>query len=161
MHTNVFCVINGISTFLPLLRKKPQPTAVVITGSMQGMTKSPENSAYNASKAAIATLAEHLRHEMSFWSTSVHLLVPGRTLVGITEQKNLRSACKLAADCLQRQVEECAFHILGPDTVVAVNNDRKRKVPTADDAAEDRPPPKRCKFEPKDNTREGVAKQEF
>jgi len=40
MDTNLFGVINGISTFLPVIQsqQKAKPSAIVITGSKQGIT---------------------------------------------------------------------------------------------------------------------------
>jgi short-subunit dehydrogenase len=55
----------------------------VITGSKQGITNPPGNAAYNASKAAVRTLAEHLSHDLKDTKTSVHLLVPGWTFTGL------------------------------------------------------------------------------
>ena len=91
LDTNLFGVINGISTFLPFVLKSQGPSAVVITGSKQGITNPPGNPAYNASKSAVKTLAEHLSHDMRTEGnpshhpgTSVHLLVPGWTYTGLS-----------------------------------------------------------------------------
>lgn len=79
--TNVFGVVNGISAFLPAVKKaaEKKPTAIVITGSKQGITNPPGNMSYNASKAAVKSLAEQLSFDLQKESTSVHLLVPGWT----------------------------------------------------------------------------------
>src|ERR1700760_3985247 len=58
-------------------------SAIVITGSKQGITNPPGNAAYNASKAAVKTLAEHLSYDLKDTKTSVHLLVPGWTFTGL------------------------------------------------------------------------------
>ena len=62
------------------------PCSILITGSKQGITNPPGNPAYNASKAAVKTLAEHLSFDLSKSSptTSVHLLVPGWTFTGLS-----------------------------------------------------------------------------
>ncbi len=62
---------------------KTKRTAIVITGSKQGITNPPGNPAYNASKAAVKTLAEHLSWDLRETTTSVHLLVPGWTFTGM------------------------------------------------------------------------------
>jgi short-subunit dehydrogenase len=91
LDVNLYGVINGINTFLPLVRKSSGPSAIVITGSKQGITNPPGNPAYNASKSAVKTLAEHLSHDLRTSSnpmhsphTSVHLLVPGWTFTGLS-----------------------------------------------------------------------------
>jgi NAD(P)-dependent dehydrogenase (short-subunit alcohol dehydrogenase family) len=55
----------------------------VITGSKQGITNPPGNAAYNASKSAVKTLAEHLSYDLKDTQTTVHLLVPGWTFTGL------------------------------------------------------------------------------
>lgn len=85
LETNLFGVINGINTFLPLVQQAAlsKPTSIIITGSKQGITNPPGNPAYNASKAAVKTLAEHLSWDLRDTNTSVHLLVPGWTHTGL------------------------------------------------------------------------------
>lgn len=70
---------------------KKKPTSIVITGSKQGITNPPGSAAYNASKAAVKTLAEHLSFDLKDTKTSVHLLVPGWTFTGMVshQSKNL------------------------------------------------------------------------
>lgn len=85
LATNLFGVINGIAALLPLAKAGAtvsSPAAVVITGSKQGITNPPGNPAYNASKAAVKTLAEHLSFDLAAshpGAVAVHLLVPGWT----------------------------------------------------------------------------------
>lgn len=78
-------MIHGVNTFLPLVKKASSttPTAFVITGSKQGITNPPGNPAYNASKAAVKSLAEQLSYDLKDTNTSVHLLVPGWTFTGL------------------------------------------------------------------------------
>jgi NAD(P)-dependent dehydrogenase (short-subunit alcohol dehydrogenase family) len=64
--TNLYGVINGLNTFVPAFQKRDSsaPPAIVITGSKQGITNPPGNPAYNASKAAVKALAEHLSFDL-------------------------------------------------------------------------------------------------
>ena len=94
LNTNLFGVINGINTFLPLIQKSQGPSAIVLTGSKQGITNPPGNPAYNCSKSAVKTLAEHLSHDLRTSSNpayspqiSVHLLIPGWTYTGLSGNK--------------------------------------------------------------------------
>ena len=84
---NFFGVVNGINTFFPHFdNNKSDAKSIVITGSKQGITNPPGNAAYNASKSAVKTIAEHLSFDLAKSSpkTSVHLLVPGWTFTGLT-----------------------------------------------------------------------------
>ncbi|UNI15909.1 hypothetical protein JDV02_002393 [Purpureocillium takamizusanense] len=85
LETNIFGVVNGVNTLLPVVRDaaKTKPAAIVITGSKQGITNPPGNPAYNASKAAVKTLCEHLSFDLRAEKTTVHLLVPGWTYTGL------------------------------------------------------------------------------
>ena len=79
-------MINGLNAFVPQFQKRgadAPPSAIVITGSKQGITNPPGNPAYNASKAAVKALAEHLSFDLKDTKTSVHLLVPGWTFTGL------------------------------------------------------------------------------
>jgi NAD(P)-dependent dehydrogenase (short-subunit alcohol dehydrogenase family) len=79
-------VIHGLNTLVPVLKGQSGPSAIVITGSKQGITNPPGNPAYNISKAAVRSAAENLNYDLKDTETSVHLLVPGWTftpLVGL------------------------------------------------------------------------------
>jgi NAD(P)-dependent dehydrogenase (short-subunit alcohol dehydrogenase family) len=68
MDVNLFGVIHGLNTLLPLITESSSastPASIVITGSKQGITNPPGNPAYNASKAAVKALAEHLSFDLS------------------------------------------------------------------------------------------------
>jgi hypothetical protein len=99
MDVNLFGVVHGLNTLLPLVTSHStasHPSSVIITGSKQGITNPPGNPAYNASKAAIKSLAEHLSFDLSKSSptTSVHLLVPGWTFTGMSGNDPSRSGEK-------------------------------------------------------------------
>jgi NAD(P)-dependent dehydrogenase (short-subunit alcohol dehydrogenase family) len=81
----VWGVINGLNTFVPDFKaaSSEKERAIIITGSKQGITNPPGNPAYNASKAAVKSLAEGLSWDLRSTSTSVHLLVPGWTHTGL------------------------------------------------------------------------------
>jgi NAD(P)-dependent dehydrogenase (short-subunit alcohol dehydrogenase family) len=81
-------VINGLNTYVPSFQSRATsadspPSAIVITGSKQGITNPPGNAAYNASKAAVKALAEHLSYDLRDTNVGVHLLVPGWTFTGL------------------------------------------------------------------------------
>jgi NAD(P)-dependent dehydrogenase (short-subunit alcohol dehydrogenase family) len=80
--------VRGLNTYVPLYqaRKTSKPSAIVITGSKLGITNPPGNPAYNASEAAVKSLAEHLSFDLRDSATNVHLLMPGWTHTGLVRE---------------------------------------------------------------------------
>ncbi|KAK5996834.1 Dehydrogenase/reductase SDR family member 7B-like protein [Cladobotryum mycophilum] len=166
LETNLFGVINGINTFLPVVQEaaKSRPTSIVITGSKQGITNPPGNPAYNASKAAVKTLAEHLSWDLKDTPTSVHLLVPGWTYTGMTGggQTKEKPAGAWSADqvasYLYKKVQENQFYVICPDNDVSEETDKKRMLWTVGDIVKGRPPLTRWRQEWKQEAEETMAK---
>lgn len=147
LETNLFGVVNGLNTFVKSFQaRKSKPSAIVITGSKQGITNPPGNPAYNASKAAVKTLAEHLSYDLKDTQTSVHLLVPGWTFTGLTGGGGLKEkpdgawAPEQVADFLEQKMGEGKFYIICPDNDVTEEMDKKRVMWGAGDLAHGRPP---------------------
>lgn len=132
MDVNLFGVIHGLSTLLPLVTSHSStssPASVVITGSKQGITNPPGNPAYNASKAAVKALAEHLSFDLSKSSptTSVHLLVPGWTFTGLSGNSPFATGSDRkekpvgawspdqVVEYLETKMQEGKFYIICPD----------------------------------------------
>ncbi|KAI3327568.1 short-chain dehydrogenase/reductase [Xylariaceae sp. AK1471] len=165
MNTNLFGVINGITTLLPFV-KSTSPSSVVITGSKQGITNPPGNPAYNASKAAVKTLAEHLSYDLSTShpAISVHLLVPGWTwtpLAGASGGREKPAAAwtpEQVVDYLEAKMAEGKFWVLCPDNDVTEDIDRRRMLWSANDAALGRPPLSRWREEYKEEFKEWMEK---
>lgn len=151
---NVFGVVNGIAAFLPGLQKKDSPSTIVITGSKQGITNPPgSNPAYNASKATIKHLAEHLAHDMRTQSPqiAVHLLIPGWTFTSFSGNSGPVSddearakkpeGAWFASQCAQYGFEKMGdgkFYIVCPDNDVPEELDQARMTWAAGDVAEGR-----------------------
>ncbi|KAK3170788.1 hypothetical protein OEA41_002870 [Lepraria neglecta] len=165
MDTNLFGVTNGISTFLPSLRTQKPPTSIVITGSKQGITNPPGNPAYNASKAAIKTLAEHLSYDLRATPTSVHLLVPGWTFTGLTgggktkEKPDGAWTPEQVASYLEEKMGEDVFYVICPDNDVTTEKDKKRMLWSVGDIVNERPPLSRWRDGYKDDAEEWMSKQ--
>ncbi|MCJ1314592.1 hypothetical protein MMC25_008274 [Agyrium rufum] len=159
LATNLFGVIHGLATFLPALKESPNPTAVVVTGSKQGITNPPGNPAYNASKAAVRSIAEGLEWDLNVGpgskstgeskdgegSTKVHLLVPGWTFTGITSgaQKEKPPGAwypEQVASYMEHKMGEGQFYIICPDNDVSEDTDRRRMMWTMGDVVMGRPP---------------------
>lgn len=178
LSTNLFGVLHGITTLLPLVKSTAaspaSPAAIVITGSKQGITNPPGNPGYNASKAAVKSIAEHLSYDLRDTSVGVHLLVPGWTWTGLAggvpgagkdDEASLAKQKPEApwwpeevVEYLEKKMAEGQFWVLCPDNEVTVEMDRKRMLWSAADAAEGRKPLSRWREEYKEEFSEWMAK---
>ena len=80
LDTNLFGVYLGGLCFVPHMLDQEEPAVVVNTGSKQGITMPPGDTAYNVSKAGVKVLTEALQHELRSTAgckVSAFLLVPG------------------------------------------------------------------------------------
>ncbi|KAK7182026.1 hypothetical protein DPSP01_006257 [Paraphaeosphaeria sporulosa] len=170
LSTNLFGVVNGLNTYVPSFqtRSKASPAAIVITGSKQGITNPPGNPAYNASKAAVKTLAEHLSWDLrEDKGVSVHLLVPGWTFTRLSGNVPGASAEKPAgawspeqvAAYMEQKIADEKFYIICPDNDVSEETDKKRMLWTVGDIVNERPPLTRWRAEFKEEAEEWMAKQ--
>ncbi len=143
LETNLWGVINGVQAFLPAMREGG-PAAIINTGSKQGITLPPGNSAYNVSKAAIKALTEALAHDLLGTPVTAHLLIPGFTFTGFTRK---RTATKPAGAWVPEQVVDFMldamargdFYILCPDNDTTRPMDEKRMRWAMDDVIQNRP----------------------
>lgn len=172
LDTNLFGVVYGITTFLPAVRAAAAAgpdahAAVVITGSKQGITNPPGNPAYNASKAAVKTLAENLSFDLRGEArVAAHLLVPGWTFTGLTAGgASDKPAGAWWPDqvvaYLEAKMAEGQFYVLCPDNDVREETDRKRMLWGAGDAVHGRPPLTRWRDEWKDKAQEWMDQQQL
>ncbi|WEW59827.1 hypothetical protein PRK78_005308 [Emydomyces testavorans] len=178
--TNLHGVINGVYTFLPMISKAASkaPKAIIITGSKQGITNPPggKNPAYNASKAALKSIAEQLAHDLRCDSVTknvhVHLLVPGWTFTGLTGNvgpvhDDQASASKPKGAWLPSQVakymyekmNQGKFYIICPDDDVSEPLDKARMAWAIGDVIEGRPPLSRWDEEWKEKASEWINKE--
>jgi NAD(P)-dependent dehydrogenase (short-subunit alcohol dehydrogenase family) len=146
LGVNLWGVINGAHAFLPAMVEARRPGFVIVTGSKQGITTPPGNTAYNVSKAGLKAFTEALQHELRNTEgcrISAHLLIPGFTFTGI----NARSGAKPPAAWTPEQVVEFMleglakgdFYILCPDNDVSRQTDERRMQWAIDDIIKNRP----------------------
>jgi NAD(P)-dependent dehydrogenase (short-subunit alcohol dehydrogenase family) len=76
---NLWGVIHGIRTFVPILLRQNEPAHVVSTASMAGLTSNPGMAVYNVTKHAVVTLSETLHHDLALRGSPVKasVLCPG------------------------------------------------------------------------------------
>ena len=112
--------------------------AIINTGSKQGITAPPGDTAYNVSKAAIKTLTEGLQHtlrNMAGCQVSAHLLVPGSTFTGMTRRRLTEKppgawTAEQVADFMLA-TDGCAgdFYIICPDNEVTPGDGQRHAWP--------------------------------
>ncbi|MBP2316354.1 SDR family NAD(P)-dependent oxidoreductase [Azospirillum soli] len=145
--TNLMGPLYGIQAFVPDMLRADWPCAVVNTGSKQGITLPPGDTAYNVSKAGLKALTESLAHDLlqTGGRVSAHLLIPGFTFTGFTRARGV--AEKPPGAWTPEQVIEYMlpamaagdFYILCPDNEVTPDMDKKRIAWSAGDIIENRP----------------------
>jgi NAD(P)-dependent dehydrogenase (short-subunit alcohol dehydrogenase family) len=76
---NLWGVIHGIRTFVPILLRQNEPGHVVNTASMAGLTSNPGMAVYNVTKHAVVTLTETLHGDLALRGSPVKasVLCPG------------------------------------------------------------------------------------
>jgi NAD(P)-dependent dehydrogenase (short-subunit alcohol dehydrogenase family) len=79
LGVNLWGVIHGIRTFVPILLRQDEPAHVVNTASMAGLTSNPGMAVYNVTKHAVVTLTESLHHDLALRESPVKasVLCPG------------------------------------------------------------------------------------
>src|SRR3984885_9276723 len=89
LEVNLWGVINGAQSFVPRMLEQEMPCAIINTGSKQGITCPPGDTAYNVSKAGVKVLTEALAHSLRNVEgarITAHLLIPGSTFTGMTSR---------------------------------------------------------------------------
>ncbi len=145
VDVNLWGVVHGVEAFLPGMIAAQQPSIVINTGSKQGITSPPGNSAYNMSKAALKnyteSLAHALRNQVGLRITA-HLLIPGFTYTGMTGANEKPAAAWSGEQVVDFMLERLAvgdFYVLCPDNAVDRSMDEKRMRWAMDDIILNRP----------------------
>jgi NAD(P)-dependent dehydrogenase (short-subunit alcohol dehydrogenase family) len=145
LEVNLIGMLNGVQAFVPAMVEGSRPGLIIHTGSKQGITQPPGNTAYNVSKAGVKALTEGLAHtlrEQTGSRVSAHLLIPGYTFTGMTRAAEKPAGAwtpAQVADFLFERVAAGDFYILCPDNDVARETDEKRRSWAMDDLIENRP----------------------
>jgi NAD(P)-dependent dehydrogenase (short-subunit alcohol dehydrogenase family) len=145
---NLWGVINGVQVFAPAMIKQGRPAAIINTGSKQGITCPPGDTAYNVSKAGVKVVTEALAHELrniEGCEISAHLLIPGFTHTDITGSAGgpkppAAWTPEQVIDFLVAKMSAGDFYILCPDNEVTRDMDERRILWTAHDIVDNRPP---------------------
>jgi NAD(P)-dependent dehydrogenase (short-subunit alcohol dehydrogenase family) len=145
--TNLMGAVYGVQQFLPDMLAADWPCAIVNTGSKQGITLPPGDTAYNVSKAGLKALTESLAHDLldTGGRVSAHLLIPGFTFTGFSRRRGIDALPPAAwtadqvADFMLDGMAAGDFYILCPDNDVSRVVDERRIAWAAGDIIENRP----------------------
>ncbi len=147
LGVNLMGVLHGVQRFVPPMVESDQPGLVIHTGSKQGITQPPGDTAYNVSKSGVKSLTEGLAHtllEKTSGRVTAHLLVPGFTYTGmiarfIETKPPAAWTPEQVADELFTGIGKGAFYIVCPDNETTREQDQKRMLWSAGDLIEGRP----------------------
>lgn len=144
---NLMGVLHGVQAFAPAMAQSGAPGLVINTGSKQGVTMPPGDTAYNVSKAGVKALTEGLAHTLRNTpgcQVTAHLLVPGFTYTGMIARRipERPAAAWTSEQVVERMFEGIArgeFYLWCEDNETPRTVDEKRVLWTAGDIVENRP----------------------
>jgi NAD(P)-dependent dehydrogenase (short-subunit alcohol dehydrogenase family) len=146
IDVNLWGIIHGVNLFAPEMIRQRAASAIVNTGSKQGITCPPGDAAYNVSKAGVKVVTEALAHELrniEGCKVSAHLLIPGFTFTGLTGAAAKPAGAWTAEQVVDFMIDSMAagdFYILCPDNEVTRATDERRILWAAGDIVDNRPP---------------------
>jgi NAD(P)-dependent dehydrogenase (short-subunit alcohol dehydrogenase family) len=147
LSVNLLGVINGVQAFTADMIAQGAPGAIVNTGSKQGITTPPGDTAYNVSKAGVKVLTEGLEHTLRNTpgcQVRAHLLIPGFAFTGLTRGAREKPpgawSAEQVVDFALDRMAAGDFYILCPDNEVTREVDNARIAWAAHDIIENRPP---------------------
>jgi NAD(P)-dependent dehydrogenase (short-subunit alcohol dehydrogenase family) len=141
-------VLHGVQAFGPAMINSGRSGLIINTGSKQGITAPPGDTAYNVSKAGIKVLTEGLQHALRNTAgclVSAHLLVPGSTFTGLTSRGRSEKpagawTAEQVVDFMLERLAAGDFYILCPDNEVTRQMDNARMEWAMGDLIHNRPP---------------------
>jgi NAD(P)-dependent dehydrogenase (short-subunit alcohol dehydrogenase family) len=147
LNVNLWGVINGVQSFTQAMIDQGTPCAIINTGSKQGITCPPGDTAYNISKAGVKVLTEGLAQALrnvDGCRITAHLLVPGSTFTGMTRRGRTAKppgswVPEQVVDMLVAGMAAGDFYIICPDNDVTRDVDNRRILWAAEDIIRNRP----------------------
>jgi NAD(P)-dependent dehydrogenase (short-subunit alcohol dehydrogenase family) len=147
LSVNLWGVINGVHSFAQAMIDQGTPAAIINTGSKQGITCPPGNTAYNVTKAGVKVLTEGLAHalrNLDGCQVTAHLLVPGSTFTGMTARGRAEKPSgswmpEQVVDFMVAAMAAGDFYIICPDNDVTRDIDNRRILWAAEDIIRNRP----------------------
>lgn len=163
---NLMGMVHAAQCFVPAMAGSGAPGLVINTGSKQGITQPPGNTAYNVSKSGVKSLTEGLAHSLrqkDGCRVSAHLLIPGFTYTGmmqrfIAEQPPAAWTPDQVIDVMLDGVARGDFYLWCLDNETTREVDERRIQWTAEDMVRNRPALSRWHPDYKDEFAAFVAK---
>jgi NAD(P)-dependent dehydrogenase (short-subunit alcohol dehydrogenase family) len=92
LGVNVWGVIHGIRTFVPIMLNQGTEAHIINTASVAGLISPPGMGPYNVSKHAVVTLSETLYHELALVDSKIRIsvLCPAWVKTGIADSDRNR-----------------------------------------------------------------------
>jgi NAD(P)-dependent dehydrogenase (short-subunit alcohol dehydrogenase family) len=108
LEVNVFGVVNGVRSFIPVLLDQGEPAHMVNTASVGGLMAGPFLSPYIVSKHAVVALTESVYHELASLGTEVGIsvLCPGPIATGINRSERIRPGDRAETRALGSDAEK-------------------------------------------------------
>lgn len=117
MAINFHGAVNGLNTVLPYMKQK-QSGEIYITGSLAGYRGLPKAAPYNASKAAVISLAESLHLELKLQGISLRVINPGFVESPLTNKNDFIMPFLIspekAAEYIYKELPKSNFEITFP-----------------------------------------------
>jgi NAD(P)-dependent dehydrogenase (short-subunit alcohol dehydrogenase family) len=147
LGVNLMGVLHGVQAFAPAMAESGAPGLVINTGSKQGVTCPPGDTAYNTSKAGVKAITEGLAHTLRSRDgcrVSAHLLIPGFTYTGmmakrIPEKPPSAWTPEQVIDRAMEGIRRGDFYLWCEDNETTRAMDEKRVLWNAMDIVENRP----------------------
>jgi NADP-dependent 3-hydroxy acid dehydrogenase YdfG len=92
LGVNLHGVINGMTTYLPMLRAHGEGGHIVNVASVYGIVPSPRRAVYAASKAAVVAISEIAREDLEPHGIGVTVVCPDVVATGIVRSSRNRPA---------------------------------------------------------------------
>jgi NAD(P)-dependent dehydrogenase (short-subunit alcohol dehydrogenase family) len=139
LGVNLWGVIHGIRTFVPIMLAQDEEGHIVNTASAAGLTSPPFMGPYNVTKHSVVTMSETLARELAFQQSKlrVSVLCPGFVNTGIASSERNRpadllneadagpGAAPFGADMVRQMVESgIAPEVVADHVLDAVRHER-------------------------------------
>jgi NAD(P)-dependent dehydrogenase (short-subunit alcohol dehydrogenase family) len=136
-----------VHAFAQAMIDQQTPGAIVNTGSKQGITCPPGDTAYNITKAGVKVLTEGLAYALrnvAGCRVTAHLLVPGSTFTGMTARGRTEKppgawTPEQVVHFMLAAMAAGDFYIICPDNDVTRDIDNRRILWAAEDIIRNRP----------------------
>lgn len=123
LDVNVWGVIHGIRTFVPIMAAQDTECHIVNTSSMAALTAMPYSGIYHMTKHAVLGLSESLYHELAFHvpNVKVSVLCPEAINTGISaSERNRPSAYSRDGDIVESDARTIVSEALTDSVAVGI-----------------------------------------